>query len=452
MEEKRDYAKECGIRCRQIRMSKGMSQQALADLVNVTAQAISKWEKEGISNIDHIMKLSSALGQDITADQFDQDGALTEVGKEILRIIIDNRGYADFSDIESNMFGMKSDRIGNELFKLERIGAVVREQFKDFTHSERDGVFITAKGVIVYKNSIFFSNFISSETLSNVETIDAILGNLYSSFQDRIDQDKVTEILANLEPIETSYRCDYIMHLINTCYEPVIRHNNLFVSFMKKHSNSFCGESCYIDILKRMAQSASRKELDRYIEWFDEPSEFELEMKAAVVDEEDSRAVHFFINTVESMSYLQEICYGEEVYYGEEVWDYDSNNPEVQDAIKKLQREQEEDIFYRVNSGYKKNENEFFEELSGPDELLYPMNWFNEEKIRDFIEKNIRPAETEYEKKINQSLKQIWSENEQTLKYYYSFPKRWEENGLAQMIRERVGVPDMSMHDEAPLE
>ena len=71
MEGNRDYSKECGIRCRQIRMSKGMSQQALAEKINVTPAAISKWEKEGISNIDYIMTISNVLGQDITSDQFD---------------------------------------------------------------------------------------------------------------------------------------------------------------------------------------------------------------------------------------------------------------------------------------------------------------------------------------------------------------------------------------------
>ncbi|MBQ8946529.1 MAG: helix-turn-helix transcriptional regulator [Lachnospiraceae bacterium] len=81
MEEK-DYAKEYGLRYKQIRQAKGLSQQALADLMHVTPQAVSKWEKEG---------------------------------------------YADFNYLEGNLYGLSADRISNEVFKLERIGLVVRE-------------------------------------------------------------------------------------------------------------------------------------------------------------------------------------------------------------------------------------------------------------------------------------------------------------------------------------
>lgn len=89
--------------------------------MNVTAAAISKWEKDGISNIDHIKRISDFLGQDITADQIDQEGAVSEIGKETLGILVENGGHVDFIFISSNLFGMKLDRISNELFKLERM-------------------------------------------------------------------------------------------------------------------------------------------------------------------------------------------------------------------------------------------------------------------------------------------------------------------------------------------
>ncbi len=144
MSEVRNYARECGIRCRQIRMAKGMSQQQLADKMNVTAAAISKWEKEGINNIDQIMRLSDILRQDITADQLDQEGTVGEVGKEILRRLAFSEGSISADDLFDDMYGMKQNRICNELFKLERIGVIVREQFWDFSNEERDYIFITA--------------------------------------------------------------------------------------------------------------------------------------------------------------------------------------------------------------------------------------------------------------------------------------------------------------------
>ena len=59
----RDFAKEYGNRCRQIRMVKGISQQALADMMHTTPQNVSKWEKNGISNVNTVMQLSEVLGQ-----------------------------------------------------------------------------------------------------------------------------------------------------------------------------------------------------------------------------------------------------------------------------------------------------------------------------------------------------------------------------------------------------
>ncbi|MCR4901316.1 MAG: helix-turn-helix domain-containing protein [Butyrivibrio sp.] len=140
--EFKDYAKECGIRCRQIRMAKGMSQQQLADKINVSAAAISKWEKYGVGEINNIHLLSDALGQNIQDDQIDQEGAVGEVGKEILRILADKGGYTDFVEIVSSLYGMSSERASNEIFKLQKIGTVYREQYKDFADVSRDVVFI----------------------------------------------------------------------------------------------------------------------------------------------------------------------------------------------------------------------------------------------------------------------------------------------------------------------
>ena len=110
MEDKKSLSQNCGIRCRQIRMSKGISQQELADKMHVTAAAISKWEKEGISNIDVISELSNILGQDITADQIDQEGSIGEIGKEILTLLVKCNGYQDYSDLCSNMYGILRER------------------------------------------------------------------------------------------------------------------------------------------------------------------------------------------------------------------------------------------------------------------------------------------------------------------------------------------------------
>jgi transcriptional regulator with XRE-family HTH domain len=455
MNENRDYSKECGIRCRQIRMSKGMSQQALAEIVKVTPAAISKWEKEGVSNIDHIMRLSAALGQDITADQFDQDGNLTEVGKEILKIVINEGGYADFDLLESSMYGMKADRIGNELFKLERVGAVIREQFKDFRNDERDGIFITAKGVIVYKNSLSFPNFIKEETLEAVITMDERLEDGQNSFQDVIDLDKITPVLMAMKPIHTGFRCDYLKYLYEGFHKPILEHRSDNFSFISSLGDFLVGKSCYIDILRRMAQSAERKMIDsaiglRYTYTYDDDGSdlYIQELAAAEVDYEDANAVNYFCNVIEAMPHPADLC-----DYDEDKWHYDSPNEGVQDVIKKLneryypEASKEYGHFGEISKKLSDNEERFFSEIDD-DKKGIPEFWFSDEDVRAFVEKNISPPSTDDERKIDLALKEIWEADDRTRDYYYSFPQRWEDNGLAKLIRERVGVPFTARYDD----
>ena len=48
---------------------------------------------------------------------------------------------------------------------------------------------------------------------------------------------------------------------------------------------------------------------------------------------------------------------------------------------------------------------------------------------------------TEEERMIDEGLRELWKTDPEILEYYNSFPKSWEDNGLAQLIRDRVGVP-----------
>jgi transcriptional regulator with XRE-family HTH domain len=450
MEENRDYSKECGIRCRQIRMSKGMSQQALAEKVNVTPAAISKWEKEGISNIDHIMKLSNALGQDITSDQFDQEGAIGEVGKEILRILIEKGGYADLSTVERGLFGMKVDRISNELFKLERIGAAIREQYKDFSDNERDGVFVTAKGVIAYKNTVMFPN---AELLNNVITMDERLADGYSSFQEIIDSDRVTKFLMKNGMRMTGFRCDYMKYLYRHFFNPIVSHNaeEAIIYNVPEVDAILGGESCYIDILRRMAQQASVEDVSNIMEdvcldWYgmedcDEDDYYGYQ--AAGMDIENMRAVKFFCDVIESMPDYKS------VQYTEEDWLKESDNPDVQAAIRANRAAEHYTQMYEesIANGYtptiqrlSDNEEAFF---AGLDEASKKNSnlWFSEDKIRKFVEDNVLAPESDIEKEIDEGLRELWRTDSYVSSYYYSFPKTWEENGIAQMIRDKVGIP-----------
>lgn len=445
MEENRNYAKECGIRCRQIRMSKGMSQQALADKINVTAAAISKWEKEGIANIDQIMRISNALGQDITADQFDQDGAISEVGKEILRILIKKNGYVDFSYLENNMYGMKGDRVSNELFKLERIGAVIREQYTDYLHKERDSVFITAKGVIAFKNSIG-----KDFKILGVTTMDERLNDGATSFQDLIDRDVTTGVLMALGEYPFGFRCDYLRYLYINFFQPITNKDHRIWFQHPQIRAELCGESAYIDILRRMAQKATRNDIEGHIAWVIRGEDNDIDMGpddrfwlpqiAAGLDEKNWEAIKYFCKEIGSMPSVYNIC------YTEEDWLKQSKDVDVKNALKELKELDKEceqilqEDHTLICEILRENEETFFgsmkEEIQKKPDL-----WFSYEEIKNYIEENILPAETENEKALDSAIHRIWDADEQTMNYYYEFPRSWEANGLAQLVRDRVGVP-----------
>ena len=86
--ENKSLALEVGQRCRRFRNALGVSQQKLADMIGTTPQNISKYEKEGVHDIDIIRYLSSALGHDLMTDEIDEEGTVGEIGKEILDMLV----------------------------------------------------------------------------------------------------------------------------------------------------------------------------------------------------------------------------------------------------------------------------------------------------------------------------------------------------------------------------
>lgn len=438
MNEVRDYARECGVRCRQIRMAKGMSQQQLAEKMSVTSAAVSKWEKEGISNIDHIKRISDVLGQDITADQLEQEGAIGEVGKEILRDLVMFDGYLDVDSLYSSLYGMKKDRICNELFKLERIGTVVREQFTDFSGEERDGLFITAKGLIAYKNH----EMTIDNDLNCVKTLDSLLINDATSIQDVIDADVTTDFILNKMDLTSAYRLDYLTYLHDTHMNLIVPTNKMgeLNDFWWNAKEAFlCGESCYVDILRRMAQSASRKEMDATLKEILEnglmgdrhyDKLYEAKLEATGVDDVAEEALEYF----------SKICgCFKETSISEEDKAFIAEEHKQMENVRKIEHENIATVWK-----FEGREFTFYRALS-PRQKANVNLWFSYDEIRKFIEENILPPSTEYERFVDRKLREIWKYDKTTLNYYYNFTELWEKNGLAQLIRDRIGVPQIEV-------
>ncbi|MCR5790959.1 MAG: helix-turn-helix domain-containing protein [Lachnospiraceae bacterium] len=422
--EERDFAREYGIRCRQIRMARGISQQKLADLMHVTPQAVSKWEKEGVTNVNTVQQLPNVLGQDITADQIDQEGKIGEVGKEILSILVASKGFVDYSDLLSKLYGMSADRVCNEIFKLERIGAVVREQYTDYLSQERDSVIITAKGLIAYKNC---KEFPDMAAIQSAETLEMRLGDQYLSLQEKIDQDELGKILWKL-PYHGAFRIDYIHHLkkhfltdfpgldrtsisVTTCYDVL-------------------GESCFVDLIGRMVHRSNDgaiEELEQYDEIFENMDDDWHDRKiyqSLSMDATTARAQSFLSVIYPQLPDFKEIMAASFEYT-------DKDDDEAVEAMADLMDEE-----YNCYDPMA----EFFKEL--PEKNLNNCaRWFTKEQVEEFLARNYAPASNDKEKEIEETLHTVWKLEPKTLEYFYSFPGEWERNGLAGKIRKRFGVP-----------
>lgn len=67
-------------RLKQLRKDKGLSQQELADLIGVTKEAVSHWEKYGFSSADKLEKLAGAFDVSISyLLDYDTNNTLSEL-------------------------------------------------------------------------------------------------------------------------------------------------------------------------------------------------------------------------------------------------------------------------------------------------------------------------------------------------------------------------------------
>lgn len=413
-----ETAIEIGKRCRKFRNALGISQQALADIMGTTPQNISKYEKDGVYNIETIQELSKALGHDLLSDEMESEGKVGEIGKEILCLLVDYKipfyitdrgsGYVDAAGIiESDvLYGLGKDRIVNEIFKLEKLGLCVREQYVGFYGEPEDRIFITAKGVITLKHIVGSEEILTG--LSSVETYEMIC-NGYSSYQEYIDSQVLEKKIRNL-PVETAFRANFI-HYLHRKYEKGMDKYRLD---MNAEPVFFPGENCYFDIMYHMIIGFGNDEAEYYFENINNPDTYNTEefKNISQVDEVE----HF------SMFKLNHYLSSLELHKDDDYCDFGGN-----DFDKFMSRTP--DVRYLENAQKHVGNN--------------PFDWFEKDEIEAFIQNNLLPAKTNYEEKIENELVEIMFMEPEIISDYFRFPYEWENNGLANFVRNIYKVPVM---------
>ena len=442
MEDKK-VAKECGLRLRRVRMAKNISQQILADKMYTTPQNVSKWENQGISDVDTIKELSRILGQDILSDERNEEGVVGEIGKHILKQVAQNNGFIPVEElINSHMYGLNAKIVTDEIFKLERIGMCVREQYKNFYDIEKDMVFITAKGLITLNNFSVFGNIVS-------KTYEMFLEGR-NTIQEYYDENKLERTIRNLRYCGT-YRIDYINYL-HKRYEKI---------YIDEHENDGCdygdwtatvpvlpGLSCRLDILFRMIAGLDNRSLYQNI-WCmigGFPSDEIIDEYIDQYGTTDVPRLDEILGTLSSKLEKWNQKVNGEVRKNFE-------NAIAETSFKSVYDEQtDEENFLEENADY------FIEKRNAFVEGKYPSEWFSIEEIKEFIKENFKCAETPEEKEIDRILYEINKLDRWSLDYYdtgyialgddwsnFLSDNRWVDAGIEELIKSYYNLPDTNV-------
>ncbi len=489
-------AKAVGLRIKNARNAKGWSQSDLAEKMNTTAQNISKFERDGITNMEYITLLSNILETNLLKDVIDSEGPVGELGREILYQLVMHYGNCEMSDLEQfYMYGLSEAQITNEIVKLAKIGLIVREKYLDFSEEPKDTVFITAKGIITLKNmqlntsqSLDIDNKVNwhmTEVENEFGSIDEMKtpdAKSYEEFTGSFDsygeyiqyhkENDVENILRNLSVTPLSdksvpYRSFFISYLKSKFQEDY--------ELTDEWLNIPLHNNFYSDCISRMIFGMNDNAIKKYIKEWDDISkeneahtrfirnrnpiydtvEDELEQSFTMwecvmdydLDDYDDDSYQDF-EKIEMDYYLEQL----ELFANKfklpvkdplEVFSYVN-------LLKPKMTEAEKDYFmdlYRIKNYFTRGEH------SQPDIYVHNgyknalktrgvkrlSDLYSDEQIKDFVLKNFRPAENEEEEAIDNILKGISSLCPESLDYF-KFPKSWEENGLAEYIRNTSGL------------
>ena len=460
---------EYGRRLRQARMSQNLTQAQLAEKANVTEQAISKYESKGINSIETIQQLSEILGVDLLKDVFEVNEPIGEIGKEILIQLVINDGMISVSSVVNyHLRGLSEQQVTGEIVRLHQTGMLVREQYNNWDDESEDKLFLTVKGFVTIKN-MDLNHFQSEQILKHVETVKTyeMLVGTCGSYQEFIDSSTVEKKIRALESdyLYGGYRINYIKYLKRN-FETAIDYDGQRDEF----PDAICpGISCYHDIIYNMICDITKEKLDAAMDIVaGMASDYETSLKTFLYVFGKLDRTKYDVSVI-----LNEEFYGEGIkpkedpfnnrYVGQRIRDlamqmkklYDGKNLPAYTRIAmnlfdKLDlTDASEDMLEDINSAkeaidiygfyYQLNwtPKEKFEEKAALHPQKNPVLWFTDDEIREYIEKNI--PSVGYVPDIDEALREINELQPLTLDYFM-FPLEWEQNGVADLVREKYGI------------
>ena len=438
--EKENLPKTLGQRCRAARKMKGMTQNELAMKINMTSQNISKLEKEGIRDVVTEMSISEALGCSLREDAIDKEGTVGEIGKEILSCLLKHQGKISLKELEQDyMYGMGSEIVKKEIQKLAELWMCINESYVNFEGNLTDDVFITAKGLMTYKNIISDKFHVEqlNELLPYVKTYEQRLkpAEWEIGIKEASDMEEYVELrpwekhIHDLE-FTSPYRADFITFLKS---KRVHCPKSVGLDWFQAQF-VFPGKSCYYDILYRMVFNLTDKWREQYYfipTYNKELEEHYLLMQGdgSLIDENEDPC-----NQIIRRNLRKEMP-----------WLDDSKTELMKRRITEVQKNDEnekrklDEMFTELLGFVEEREHLYWEAKPQGKDSDFFYEWYEKEEIEAFIRENYKAPATEEEQQIQTKLNQIINECPY-LDEYFRFPETWEENGLADLLRNIFGI------------
>lgn len=453
-----------GEQCRKYRKMCGMTQEDLAEKMNTSVQTISNYERNGIKDVEVEEEIASILGKNLREKTADKEGTVGEVGKEILFHLLKNYGMSTVKWLEKDLYGMSDERIDHEIEKIAELDLCSRDKYKDANGDECDEIFITAKGIITYKNLVnddFHADQIH-ELLPSVKSYETRL-KPHWYYEEDLPDAKDMEDYVSMRPwisilrrinINTTYRTDYIFHMMRMSGElGNLALNHVITPYMVGLPNLGRGivrifpcMSAYHDIIYRMAYGLTDKWREKNLfsafsnDKVNRHTELWMEIEGYPSWEEDSAYDEVVSNTAQSLATGFPWINSSSLREGEGPFPH---TPREDDRIEMINEYEEIERIQQPARKFIEDEEErkriSLEHMPKGKENLLPDEWFTKEEIEAFILENYNPPRNDTERQIQKDIDQL-EKMRPEFKGYYKFPKKWEENGLADLVRKQCGL------------
>ena len=160
-----------GQRLKNYRLKYKESQEAFAERINCAQTTLSKYEKEGITNIDTIMEISEKLGINLLSDSDDDISSKEKILAKIYNFYTGEKDkkigelILTSEKLKELAFGLNQNILDRILIALRQDGLISIVKNKEDENDTTEFILMTAKGILKTENEKDFPKNLSADII-----------------------------------------------------------------------------------------------------------------------------------------------------------------------------------------------------------------------------------------------------------------------------------------------